>query len=53
MRNLDYYEPICEKCENNSSNGLKNCPYKVEINDDRETLCNCCSDCSRQCAEDV
>ncbi len=26
------------------------CPYQSEINDDNESLCNCCADCSYECA---
>lgn len=29
------------------------CPYKVEINDDNETLCTCCDHCRSVCAEEV
>jgi len=29
------------------------CPYHSYINGDDETLCNCCSDCERDCAMDV
>lgn len=29
------------------------CPFKVEINDDRETLCRCCSECRHNCAMDI
>lgn len=53
MKNTDCHKPICEKCNKNPSDGLGTCPYQVEINDDRETLCNCCSECSSQCAEDI
>jgi hypothetical protein len=29
------------------------CPFSEEINNDSESLCNCCSDCRRECAEDI
>lgn len=29
------------------------CPYAVDINHDSENLCNCCSDCTAQCAWDI
>lgn len=29
------------------------CPYLVEIDEDRETLCTCCKDCERECADDI
>ena len=32
---------------------LHTCPYRVEINDDNESLCNCCGECEGECAQDV
>ena len=29
------------------------CPYNVEINDDEETLCNCCDDCKQDCIDSI
>jgi hypothetical protein len=29
------------------------CPYAEEINDDHETLCNCCDACQQECADDI
>lgn len=29
------------------------CPYAEEINEDYESLCNCCSDCAHECAMDI
>lgn len=29
------------------------CPYREEIDNDNETLCNCCDDCKQQCADDI
>lgn len=29
------------------------CPYASDINDDHETLCNCCDDCCGECADDI
>lgn len=29
------------------------CPYRVEMNDDSETLCTCCDHCEGICAEEV
>ncbi len=29
------------------------CPFAEEINNDSETLCNCCSSCMRNCADDI
>lgn len=29
------------------------CPYAEEINNDRESLCNCCNVCANECAMDI
>jgi len=29
------------------------CPYRADINDDRETLCDCCAACEHECAMDI
>lgn len=29
------------------------CPFKSEINDDEETLCTCCPECTQECAWDI
>ncbi len=29
------------------------CPYAEDINGDSESLCNCCSDCIDNCAQDI
>ena len=29
------------------------CPYSEEINNDRESLCNCCDVCAGECAMDI
>lgn len=32
---------------------LHPCPYKSDINDDPDTLCNCCPYCVSECAADI
>jgi hypothetical protein len=49
----DYHyddEQICD-CGNASS--LHTCPFAEEINNDSESLCNCCNDCTHECAQDI
>lgn len=29
------------------------CPFKWEILDDKETTCNCCDECKRECLMDI
>lgn len=46
-------EEKCERdgCENEACE-LHTCPFKSDINNDDETLCNCCDSCKRSCWED-
>ena len=43
----------CERCKINDAEELHPCPYNEDINDDSETLCNCCADCQHECAMDI
>ena len=43
-----------DKCScGNEYIGEHTCPYQEEINEDSETLCNCCKECTQQCAWDI
>jgi len=46
--NNDY---IC-KCGGDGA-GLHTCPFAEEIHDDHESLCNCCEECTENCAMDI
>lgn len=37
----------------NPATELHTCPYKEEINGDKLTLCDCCSDCRQECVWDI
>lgn len=43
------------KCDRCNRTGLEphTCPYTEEINEDYETMCNCCERCSHECAMDI
>lgn len=43
----------CSKCEVNDAQLEHTCPYSEEINDDSDSLCDCCSDCEYQCCMDI
>ena len=47
--------PMCTRasCYNAGSKELHKCPLKVEIYDDKDTLCGCCDRCENACAMDV
>ncbi len=43
-----------EKCKcGNDACEPHPCPYREEIDDDSETLCDCCEECKGECAMDV
>lgn len=44
---------LCSNCGVNEAKELHTCPYKEDINDDSESLCDCCSDCLHECSMDI
>lgn len=44
---------LCEKCNKNPGNEPHTCPYQEDVNDDYETLCNCCDECMHECSQDI
>ena len=43
----------CQTCGENEAQEPHTCPYAEEIYNDSETLCNCCDECSHECAMDI
>ena len=43
----------CQSCKKKGSDDLHTCPFREEINDDSEILCNCCEDCTDECAMEI
>jgi hypothetical protein len=43
----------CPKCEKGEAILDHTCPYAEEINEDCESVCDCCEDCIRNCANDI
>ncbi len=39
----------CSCCNNEDAEEYHICPYKYDINNDADTLCNCCDNCEYQC----
>ena len=51
MKKLELVETLyCQRCESRKGRPLHTCPYQEDINDDKETLCNCCEQCEDMCA---
>ena len=40
------------KCGHDGS-PMHTCPYKEDVNDDKESLCNCCRVCELNCRDDI
>lgn len=43
----------CDNCTCNNNIEPHTCPFTEEIYDDYESLCNCCNECTYQCAMDI
>ena len=50
-KGLDPDENLCKCGKEVESSHL--CPYKREIDNDEETTCNCCDDCTNECSNDI
>ncbi len=44
---------LCQSCNKNDADSDHTCPYAEDIDGDSETLCNCCSECTNNCAQDI
>lgn len=45
-------EKMC-KCGVNPAEPLHECPYQADVNNDPDSLCDCCEVCTQQCADDI
>jgi hypothetical protein len=43
----------CQSCGKNPAQPPHTCPFAEEIHGDSESKCNCCDDCTYQCAMDI
>lgn len=44
---------LCKCGKNPATPQPHRCPYQYEINDDASESCNCCGECSYECAMDT
>lgn len=44
---------LCDHCQINEAQDPHPCPYRVEIDEDEESLCNCCKECREKCADNI
>jgi hypothetical protein len=45
--------PVCCKCGKEAEADLHSCPYEEDIHDDHTPHCNCCSECSHECMQEI
>tara|TARA_R110000868_G_scaffold403104_1_gene679989 strand:- start:289 stop:486 length:198 start_codon:yes stop_codon:yes gene_type:complete len=43
----------CSVCKINEAQSKHTCPYKEDIYNDIDSLCNCCSNCKHECCMDI
>ncbi len=43
----------CSRCNTNAASEEHTCPYAEEINNDSESLCDCCDACRHECCMDI
>lgn len=43
----------CSRCKIAASESPHPCPFASEIHDDDQSLCDCCDECTHQCAMDI
>lgn len=43
----------CQRCGKKPATDYHTCPYRSEINNDDETMCNCCEECQHECGMDI
>lgn len=44
---------MCNRCNSKEDTSLHACPYALEINNDYDFVCDCCSDCEHECCMDI
>ena len=40
----------CNRCNKITKEGNHTCPFQEDVNSDEEFECNCCNDCTEDCA---
>ena len=48
-----FKEEECGRCHTKLARPPHTCPFSSEINDDNETLCDCCDECEYECAMEI
>lgn len=40
-------------CKDNEDGDTHECPYAADVNNEPNSECNCCPECTQQCADDI
>ena len=43
----------CSSCSKNDAKSLHACPFAEDVHNDRQSLCNCCDNCVRECCAEI
>ncbi len=46
-------ENLCSHCETRPREEDHTCPFAEDVNGDFDSLCDCCDDCTHECAMDI
>lgn len=49
----EYDYTKCPTCQANEAAEDHPCPFLQDVENDEETMCNCCSECEQRCADDI
>lgn len=53
-KEVEHIESIkCSRCNKNDAAELHTCPFAEDVNNDTETLCDCCEECTHECEMDI
>lgn len=44
---------LCSSCKKRPATDPHPCPFKEDIHNDGETLCDCCDECAHECSMDI
>jgi hypothetical protein len=48
-----HVDGMCSRCHDEPARDPHLCPFAQDINDDQETMCDCCEVCTQNCSDDI
>lgn len=43
----------CSVCKKNAAQEEHTCPFREDVNDDHDSLCDCCDECEQNCCDNI